>query len=121
MKPCAELLERPGLDLSQPAHAPQTDPGRGAGDYDSFKGTGGGSFRLLLLHSQKHSKNKVVAALTTVVPGVTPEAAANCYQTAKQLGMAMVTSCLKEHAEFYAQQLFVRGCRARIEPDTPTL
>jgi ATP-dependent Clp protease adapter protein ClpS len=117
----AEVLERPGLDLSRPDSTPQTDPGRGAGDYDRSRGTGGGSFRLLLLHSEKNNRNKVVAALTTVVPGITPEAAENCYETAKQLGMAMVTTCLKEHAEFYALQLYLRGCRARIEPDTSTL
>lgn len=36
----------------------------------------------------------------------------------KQLGLAIVTSCLKEHAEHYAQQLYRYGCRATIEPDT---
>lgn len=69
---------------------PEVETGLGAGDFDESKGTGGGKFRLLLIDSVKHSETKVVAALTTVVPGVTSEQAANCYHTAKKLGMAMV-------------------------------
>ena len=74
-----------------------------------------------MLRSDKHSETRVIGALTTVVPGVSAEHARNCYHTAKQLGMAMVTTALKEHAEFYAQQLYTKGCRARIEPDSSTL
>lgn len=73
------------------------------------------------MHAEAHTERRVVAAVTTVVPGVSSDHAANCYHTAKQLGMAMITSCLKEHAEFYAQQLFARGCRTKIEPDTTTM
>lgn len=55
-----------------------------------------------------------------MVPGTDEAHAANCFATSKQLGMAIVTSCLKEHAEFYAEQLFKYGCRASIEPDATT-
>lgn len=55
------------------------------------------------------------------MPGVSPEQASNCYHTAKQLGMAIITSCLKEHAEFYSYQLRSRGCLTKIEPDTTTM
>jgi ATP-dependent Clp protease adapter protein ClpS len=34
--------------------------------------------------------------------------------------MAIVTSCLKEHAEFYMQQLYRYGVKTAIEPDTTT-
>jgi ATP-dependent Clp protease adaptor protein ClpS len=93
----------------------------GSGQYVKGSGTGGGNHRLLLMHAETHTEKKVVMAVTTVVPGISAKQAANSYHTAKQLGMAMITTCLKEHAEFYAQQLFARGCRCKIEPDTTTL
>ena len=89
----ADLLEKPGLDLGTDG-VPKLEPGLGAGDIDDSKGTGGGKFRLLLVDSIKHSETKVVAAITTVVPGVTRDQAANCYHTAKKLGLAMVRTRL---------------------------
>lgn len=88
---------------------------------DKRKNMGGGNHRLLLVNAEQHTEKRVVAAVTTVVPGVSPDHAANCFHTAKQLGVAMITSCLKEHAEFYAHQLYARGCRTKIEPDTTTM
>jgi hypothetical protein len=41
----------------------------------------------------------VVKSLTQVVPACDEQHARNCYATSQQLGMAIVTSCLKEHAE----------------------
>jgi ATP-dependent Clp protease adapter protein ClpS len=114
------VLERPGLDLGRDP-GPQTADNVGAGDYDRRSGTGGGNHRLLLVHSDKHTESKVVKAVTSVVPGVSPEQAANCHNTAKQLGMAIITSCLKEHAEFYSFQLFQWECSTKIEPDTTTI
>lgn len=116
----AGLLDRPDLDVSRES-TPQTADGIGAGDMDKRKNMGGGNHRLLLVHAESHTERRVVTAVTTVVPGVAPDHAANCYHTAKQLGMAMITSCLKEHAEFYSQQLYARGCRTKIEPDTTTM
>jgi hypothetical protein len=37
------------------------------------------------------------------------------------LGMAIVVTVLKEHAEFYSQQLYRLGCKTAIEPDTTTV
>ena len=55
-----------------------------------------------------------------MVPSCDEDHARNCFATSKQLGMAIVTSCLKEHAEFYMQQLYRYGVRTAIEPDTTT-
>ena len=63
----------------------------------------------------------MVSALTVVVPGFTEEQAANCYHTSKKLGMALIISVLKEHAEMYAVQLTAKGCRTKIEPDTAVM
>lgn len=35
--------------------------------------------------------------------------------------MAIITSSPKEHAEFYCQQLWQRGCRVNMEPDTTVI
>jgi ATP-dependent Clp protease adapter protein ClpS len=116
----AGLLDKPGLDLGTRGEG-MPEPEFGAGDMDRVKETGGGRFRLLLLDSAKHTESKVVAAITLVVPNIDAEQAANCYHTAKKLGMAIITSCLKEHAEMYAVQLAQKGCRTRIEPDSIVL
>lgn len=81
---------------------------------------GGGNHRLLLLDSPKHREQLVVKSLTSVVPNVDEPHARNCFATSKELGMAIVTSCLKEHAEFYMQQLYRYGVRTAIEPDNTT-
>lgn len=115
------VLDRPGIDLTGSPDAPSTETGRGSGDTDKSKGTGGGSFRVILLASEKHTKQRCVQAITTVIPGIDESRAENCYVTAQSIGMALVTVCLKEHAEFYCQQLFRYGCRSTIEPDTTVL
>lgn len=76
---------------------------------------------MLLVHTEQHSEKRVVNAVTIVVPGISAEQASICYHTSKQLGMAIITSCLKEHAEFYSFQLHGRGCSTKIEPDTTTM
>jgi ATP-dependent Clp protease adaptor protein ClpS len=99
---------------------PQAESGSGAGDIDNKKSLGGGNYRLLLLHSEKAKERQVVTALIAIV-SISEEQASNCFHTAKQLGMAIVMTCLKEHAELYAVQLYKRGLQARIEPDSATL
>jgi ATP-dependent Clp protease adaptor protein ClpS len=96
--------------------------GRDGGSTDKQKGSppGGGNHRLLLLNSPKHKEPIVVKSLTQVVPSCDEDHARNCYATSQQLGMAIVTSCLKEHAEFYMQQLYRYGVKTAIEPDTTT-
>lgn len=40
---------------------------------------------------------------------------------ARSIGQAIITCAPKEHAEFYAQQLWQRGCKVNMEPDSTTL
>jgi hypothetical protein len=56
----------------------------------------GGNFRLLLVDAPSHTEQRVVSGICGVVRGVDETHARNCYQTSKQLGMAIVVSCLKE-------------------------
>lgn len=56
---------------------------------------------MLLLDGPAHTERRVVSGICGVVCGVDKAHARTCYATSKQLGMAVVTSCLKEHAEFY--------------------
>ena len=56
-----------------------------------------------------------------VVQGVSEDQARNAFVTSKQLGQAMITSCLKEHAEFYVEQLMRQQVKSSMEPDTTTL
>lgn len=73
---------------------------------------------MLLIDSPKHTERQVVQAITKIVPGSDQNHARNCFTTSKELGMAIVTTCLKEHAEHYAQQLYRFGCKTAIEPDS---
>ena len=59
----------------------------------------------MLLDDPKHTEQLVVTAVTTVIANVNEQQAKNCFHTSKQLGQAMITSCMKEHAEFFTQQL----------------
>lgn len=115
------IVERAGWDADRDsaggvATLARPDAGDGAGDRGRHPP--GGAYRLLLLDAPAHTENRVVAAITGVVGGVDEAHAKNCYATSKQLGMALVVSCLREHAEHYRAQLFVRGIKTAIEPDT---
>jgi ATP-dependent Clp protease adaptor protein ClpS len=116
------VVERAGWDAdrdsSRTATLPRPDTGDGAargGD-----GGGGGRYRVLLLDAPAHTEARVVTGICRVVPGADEAHAKNCFTTSKQLGLALVTSCLKEHAEFYRQQLYRYGLKTAIEPDTTT-
>lgn len=111
------VIERPDFLTKDGSNTPQTESGRGSIDKSKNAG-GGGSYRVLLLHSPNHSEERVVKAITSVVPGTDEAHASNCYYTAKSLGMAIVTTALLEIAEFYAQQMYRMGCRTSIEPDS---
>ncbi|KAF5838003.1 hypothetical protein DUNSADRAFT_3596 [Dunaliella salina] len=107
-------------DIDTQTGVPKTDTGSGNGSEDRQKSSprGGGGYRVLLLKSEKHTEKGVVKAILQTVPGVEEAHARNCYRTSKALGMAIICSVLKEHAEFYAQQLYKQGCKTAIEPDT---
>lgn len=51
--------------------------------------------RVMLLDHERHTEKLVVQAITTTIPGTSPEHALNCYHTAKKLGQAIITSCIK--------------------------
>lgn len=53
------------------------------------------SYRVILLDSPKHTERAVVKAITTVIPNTDEAQAKNAFATSKQIGMAVVTSCLK--------------------------
>eukprot|EP01024_Parvocaulis_polyphysoides_P067991 TRINITY_DN8221_c1_g1_i2.p3 TRINITY_DN8221_c1_g1~~TRINITY_DN8221_c1_g1_i2.p3 ORF type:complete len:167 (-),score=17.83 TRINITY_DN8221_c1_g1_i2:163-663(-) len=112
------VLERPGLDLSPGSAGPQTEYGSGKGSLDRNKIVGGGDYRVLLLDNPKHTEKLVVTVITSVVSGTAQDHAKNCFHTSRQLGMAIVCTCLKEHAEFYVQQMQRMGCSASMEPDS---
>lgn len=121
------MLDRPAgggwsSDRDSPVlTAPVTaDTGNDSGSLDRAP-PGGGNYRVLLLRSDSHTEQRVVKAITAVVPGADEAHARNCHATAMELGMAIVTTCLKEHAEHYSQQLYVRGCKSAIEPDGITV
>ncbi len=59
----------------------------------------------MLLDSPSHTEDLVVKVVTTVVSSVDEQQAKNCFHTSKQLGQAVIVSCLKEHAEFFTQML----------------
>lgn len=118
---CAGVLDRPDFNQGVPELGAITESNFGATDIGGGKELGGGDYRLLLLDSETHTEQLVVSTITTVVAGTDEQHAKNCFMTSKQLGQALVTSALKEHAEFYCEQMLRKGCKASIEPDTTTL
>lgn len=113
----SNVLDKPDFDVGQ-SSAPVAEAGGSAGLEAGNKNTGHGEhYRVLLLDHPQHSEKLVVDALPKIVPNVDEQYASNCYHTSKKLGQALVCSCMKEHAEFYAQMMYKYGCRAAVEPD----
>ena len=75
------VVDRPGLDRSGVSSAPQADSYGSQLGASGGRGTGGGSWRLLLLDSEHHTEERVVAAILEIVPGVQQPHAANCFHT----------------------------------------
>lgn len=130
---------------------PLTDSSGSRQGADGSRGLGGGSWRVLLIDSEAHTEQRVVQAITSVVgtdeshalnvfhtvsgqaallPGCCPtcigrrprhSAHASTTTQARSIGQAIITCAPKEHAEFYAQQLWQRGCKVSMEPDTTTV
>ena len=118
---CAGVLDRPDFGTGTPTLTPSTESNFGAIDIGGSKALGGGDFRVLLLDSESHTEQLVVDVITEVIATVDEQHARNCFATSKQLGQALVTSCLKEHAELYTDQMQRKGCKASMEPDTTTM
>lgn len=114
-------IERPDLLREPGSIINLTEAGFGNTETTQDKKLGGGNWRVLLVDDPKHTEQLVITAITTVLPGTDANHAKNCFATSRKLGQAIITSCLKEHAEFYAEQLFKHGARTKIEPDASTL
>ena len=117
----AGVLDRPDFGGGTTTLTPSTESSFGATDIGGSKELGGGDYRVLLLDDETHTEQHVVDVITTVVATVDEQQARNCFATSKQLGQALVTSCLKEHAELYTDQMRRKGCKASMEPDTTTM
>lgn len=118
------VIEKKGysdVDLGTVTSEPQTDSNMGSTDISKRRNIGGGDFRVLLLDHESHTEQRVINAITTIIPNATSQHALNCYSTSKQLGQAIVTTALQEYAEFYVQELYKKGCRSTAEPDSTTL
>ena len=75
------VVDRSGLDRSGVSSAPQTDSYGSQLGTSGGRGTGGGSWRLLLVDSEHHTEERVVNAIVEIVPGVQQPHAANCFHT----------------------------------------
>ena len=116
------VLDRPDfLTGDRGAGVPSTESGKRIYQGDKSRGTGGGHYRVLLIDHPNHTERGVVQAILTVVPGSDEGHAANCFHTSRSLGIALVTTALLEIAEHYQHELYRRGLRTRVEPDTTTL
>lgn len=116
------MLERPGLDQSQPSQEARVEEGGEMGKLPQRrKFAGGDRYRVLLLDHDKHTESQVESVLPKIVPSVTADKARICYQDSRQKGAGLVTVTVKEHAEFYAQMMARSGLRSGIEPDISTL
>eukprot|EP00245_Coleochaete_scutata_P004467 TRINITY_DN17117_c0_g1_i1.p1 TRINITY_DN17117_c0_g1~~TRINITY_DN17117_c0_g1_i1.p1 ORF type:complete len:195 (+),score=33.58 TRINITY_DN17117_c0_g1_i1:273-857(+) len=118
----AGLLDRPKFDQSQLNGGPSTEEGGDIGLLKRMmKNRGGDKYRVLLLDHEKHTESGVTKVLPTVVPSVTAEDARRAFHESKELGAGLVTLAIKEHAEFYAQQMARHGLRSTIAPDGDTV
>ncbi|CAI7734188.1 unnamed protein product [Closterium sp. NIES-54] len=115
----ASVLERPGLDQSGGEDgAPKTDAGGEMGQLKQRMRNGGGDrYRVLLLDHEKHTEDRVAKVLPTVVPSVTADDARRVFNESRELGQGLVCVAIKEHAEFYAQHMAMKGLRSTIQPD----
>ena len=118
---CTGTIDRPDLLREGSSIINLTDAGFGSVETKEDKKLGGGNYRVILLDDPKHTEELVVHAITTVLPGTDVNHAKNCFVTSRELGAAIIISCLREHAEFYGEQIFKLGCRTKIEPDTATI
>lgn len=80
----AGVLDRPGFETIGPGGGPQTDESGARRSSRGGRGLGGGSWRVLLLDSDKHTEQRVVNGITAVVPGADEAHAANCYHTVRR-------------------------------------
>ncbi len=72
----------------------------------------------VLLHNDDHnSMEYVVQSLIQTVAGITQPQAVDIMMEAHTNGLALVITCVQEHAEFYSETLNNLGLISTIEPD----
>jgi ATP-dependent Clp protease adaptor protein ClpS len=74
-------------------------------------------YRVLLHNDDYNSMEYVVQCLLEVVNVLTQPQAVEIMLEAHNNGVALVTTCMKEHAEFYAEGLCSKGLTSTIEPE----
>lgn len=79
----AGVLDRPDFETMGPGGGPQADDSGAKREGSGGRGLGGGSWRVLLLDSERHTEERVVQGITTVIPGADEAHAANCFHTVR--------------------------------------
>ena len=74
-------------------------------------------YRVLLHNDDFNSMEYVVQALMKTVPSLTQPQAVSIMMEAHTNGIALVTTCALEPAEFYCETLKNHGIISTIEPD----
>lgn len=74
-------------------------------------------YRVLLHNDDFNSMEHVVQTLMQTVAGLTQPQAINIMMEAHTNGLALVITCVQEHAEFYCETLRSHGLSSTIEPD----
>ncbi|PSC76315.1 hypothetical protein C2E20_0678 [Micractinium conductrix] len=108
------VIDRPGFETLGGNSGPATDSAGAKLDGGSSRGLGGGAWRVLLVDSEKHTEERVVLAIVAVIPGADESHAANCYHTARSLGMAIITSSPKDPRNTIWRAVAVGGSDGRF-------
>ncbi|OKH18602.1 ATP-dependent Clp protease adapter ClpS [[Limnothrix rosea] IAM M-220] len=74
-------------------------------------------YRVLLHNDDFNSMEHVVQTLIQTVAGITQPQAVSIMMEAHTNGLALVITCVQEHAEFYCETLKSHGLSSTIEPD----
>jgi ATP-dependent Clp protease adaptor protein ClpS len=74
-------------------------------------------YRVLLHNDPFNSMEHVVQSLMEVVNGLTQPQAVDIMMEAHTNDVALVITCVQEHAEFYCEGLKAKGLTSSIEPD----
>ncbi len=74
-------------------------------------------YRVMLHNDDFNSMEHVVTTLMQTVAGLTQPQAISIMMEAHTNGIALVITCVQEHAEFYCDTLKQHGLTSTIEPD----
>ncbi|MEB3311148.1 MAG: ATP-dependent Clp protease adapter ClpS [Snowella sp.] len=74
-------------------------------------------YKVLLHNDDYNSMEYVVQTLMQTVNGMTQPQAVDIMMEAHTNGLALVITCVQEHAEFYSETLVNHGLISTIEPD----